>query len=62
VWSNDLGGQAQHLLLKAAWLDEGSEQALPVLRLRRAEGELSVHDVADAERLGQSVAQQLRTA
>jgi hydroxymethylbilane synthase len=62
VWSKEPGDPAQHLLLQAAWLDEGAASAPQAPRLRRAEGELSVHDFADADRLGQSVAQRLRTA
>jgi hydroxymethylbilane synthase len=62
VWSKEPGDPAQHLLLQAAWLDEGAASAPQAPQLRRAEGELSVHDVADADRLGQSVAQRLRTA
>jgi hydroxymethylbilane synthase len=62
VWSKEPGDPAPHLLLQAAWLDEGAEPAAQAPRLRRAEGELSVHDVADADRLGQGVAQRLRMA
>jgi hydroxymethylbilane synthase len=62
VWSKEPGDPAHHLLLQAAWLDEGAASAPQAPRLRRAEGELSVHDVADADRLGQSVAQRLRMA